>query len=59
LIGTFHPDLVLLDMNMQGMVVMAACKLIRADKDVAIIMLTVRDSEEDKILALDAGAEIL
>jgi two-component system, OmpR family, KDP operon response regulator KdpE len=56
-IGTFHPDLVLLDMNMPGMGGLAACKLIRADKNIAIIMLTVRDSEEDKILALDAGAD--
>jgi two-component system, OmpR family, KDP operon response regulator KdpE len=56
-IASFHPDLVLLDMNMPGMGGLAACKLIRADKSVAIIMLTVRDSEEDKILALDAGAD--
>jgi transcriptional/translational regulatory protein YebC/TACO1 len=31
--------------------------MIRADKNVAIIMLTVRDSEEDKVAALDAGAD--
>ena len=53
----FHPDLVLLDMNMPGMGGLAACKWIRADKNVAIIMLTVRDSEEDKVAALDAGAD--
>jgi two-component system KDP operon response regulator KdpE len=53
----FHPDLVLLDINMPGMGGLAACKLIRADKNVAIIMLTVRDSEEDKVAALDAGAD--
>jgi two-component system, OmpR family, KDP operon response regulator KdpE len=53
----FHPDLVLLDINMPGMGGLAACKMIRADKDIAIIMLTVRDSEEDKVSALDAGAD--
>ena len=53
----FRPDLVLLDINMPGMGGLAACKMIRADKNVAIIMLTVRDSEEDKVAALDAGAD--
>jgi two-component system, OmpR family, KDP operon response regulator KdpE len=53
----FHPDLVLLDVNMPGIGGLAACKLIRADKNVAIIMLTVRDSEADKVAALDAGAD--
>jgi two-component system, OmpR family, KDP operon response regulator KdpE len=55
--GQFHPDLVLLDINMPGMGGLAACKLIRMDKNVAIIMLTVRDSEADKVAALDAGAD--
>ncbi len=53
----FRPDLVLLDINMPGMGGLAACKAIRADADVAIIMLTVRDSETDKVQALDAGAD--
>jgi two-component system KDP operon response regulator KdpE len=53
----FHPDLVLLDMNMAGMGGLAACRAIRADASVAIIMLTVRNSEADKVQALDAGAD--
>jgi two-component system KDP operon response regulator KdpE len=53
----FRPDLVLLDMNMPGMGGFAACRTIRDDTDVAIIMLTVRNSEEDKVRALDAGAD--
>jgi two-component system, OmpR family, KDP operon response regulator KdpE len=56
-INPFHPDLVLLDINMPGIGGLEACKRIRADKNVAIIMLTVRDSEEDKVEALDAGAD--
>jgi len=55
--GRFHPDLVLLDINMPGMGGLAACKMMRADKNVAIIMLTVRDTEADKVAALDAGAD--
>jgi two-component system KDP operon response regulator KdpE len=51
-----NPDLILLDMNMPGMGGMAACREIRAASEVAIIVLSVRDSEKDKIAALDAGA---
>lgn len=51
------PDLILLDMNMPGMGGMAACRELRAVSDVAIIVLSVRDGERDKIAALDAGAD--
>ncbi|MCU1336535.1 MAG: kdpE [Bryobacterales bacterium] len=50
-------DLVLLDVNMPGMSGLATCREIRASSEVAIIMLTVSDSEEDKVAALDAGAD--
>ena len=53
----YRPDLVLLDINMPGMGGLAACKAIRADTSIAIIMLTVRNSEADKVGALDAGAD--
>jgi two-component system KDP operon response regulator KdpE len=53
----FRPDLVLLDVNMPGMGGLAACREIRADTNVGIIMLTVRNSEGDKVAALDAGAD--
>jgi two-component system KDP operon response regulator KdpE len=56
-VRTFHPDLVLLDMNMPGMGGLAACKAIRSDGNVAIIMLTARNAEPDKVAALDAGAD--
>jgi two-component system, OmpR family, KDP operon response regulator KdpE len=52
-----NPDLILLDMNMPGMGGMAACREIRALSEAAIIVLSVRDSEKDKIAALDAGAD--
>ena len=53
----YRPDLVLLDINMPGIGGLAACRELRADTGVGIIMLTVRNSEEDKIEALDAGAD--
>jgi len=53
----FRPDLILLDINMPGMGGIAACKAIRQDNNVAIIMLTVRNTEKDKVEALDSGAD--
>lgn len=53
----FDPDAVLLDLNMPGMGGMATCRELRAVSDVAIIVLSVRDGERDKIAALDAGAD--
>ncbi len=44
-------------MNMPGMGGLETCRTIRANSDVAIIMLTVRNTEADKIAALDAGAD--
>ena len=53
----FRPDLVLLDINMPGMGGLAACRAIRADANVALIMLTVHNTEAAKVEALDAGAD--
>jgi len=50
-------DLVLLDMNMPGMGGLAACRELRSGSEAAIIMLTVRNTEQDKVTALDAGAD--
>lgn len=50
-------DLVLLDMNMPGTGGIETCRLIRSSSDVAIIMLTVNNTERDKVEALDAGAD--
>ena len=53
----YRPDLVLLDINMPGMGGLAACRELRADPNVAIVMLTVHNTEADKVKALDAGAD--
>lgn len=53
----FRPDLVLLDINMPGMGGLAAARLIRQDSTIALIMLTVRNTEKDKVEALDSGAD--
>lgn len=52
-------NLVLLDMNMPEMDGVETCRAIRGGQgsDMAIIMLTVRNKEQDKIAALDAGAD--
>jgi two-component system, OmpR family, KDP operon response regulator KdpE len=50
-------DLILLDMNMPGLGGLETCRVIRGQSEIAIIVLTVRDSESDKVEALDAGAD--
>jgi Response regulators consisting of a CheY-like receiver domain and a winged-helix DNA-binding domain len=57
LFGTEPFDIILLDVNMPGIGGLQACREIRQKSDVPIIMLTVRDAERDKVLALDAGAD--
>jgi two-component system KDP operon response regulator KdpE len=51
-------DAVLLDINMPGMGGVKACREIRRSLPrLGILMLTVRDGEDDKVVALDAGAD--
>jgi two-component system KDP operon response regulator KdpE len=52
-----QPDLVLLDVNMPGLGGLEVCREIRDRSDVPIVMLTVRNTERDKVQALDAGAD--
>jgi two-component system KDP operon response regulator KdpE len=60
-LGAFerHPsDLVLLDINMSGINGIDACRRIRGISPRAgIVMVTVRDLEDDKVRALEAGAD--
>ncbi|MDT0189756.1 response regulator transcription factor [Rothia terrae] len=50
-------DLVLLDVMLPGQSGMEVCKQIRATSAVPIIMLTAKDSEIDKVLGLELGAD--
>jgi len=57
-IQTHRFDLVLLDINMPGLSGVETCRQIRLlEPRTGIIMLTVRDGEEDRVRALDAGAD--
>ena len=51
------PSLILLDMNMPGMGGLETCRAIRAGGDTPVIILSVRNTEKDKVAALDAGAD--
>ncbi|MDP9169572.1 MAG: response regulator transcription factor [Acidobacteriota bacterium] len=51
------PDLILLDLNMPGIGGLETCRAIRETSDVPIIVLSVRNTERDKVQALDAGAD--
>lgn len=51
-------EAVLLDINMPGMGGVATCRALRKlSATLPILMLTVRDSEDDKVEALDAGSD--
>lgn len=50
-------DLVLLDLMMPGMSGTEVCKKIRQQSNVPVIMVTARDSEIDKVVGLEIGAD--
>lgn len=52
-----EPDLVVLDLNLPHMDGLTACREIRRDSRVPILVLSVREAEEDKVAALELGAD--
>ena len=50
-------DLVLLDLMMPGMPGTEVCRQLRQRSNVAVIMVTARDSEVDKVVGLELGAD--
>jgi two-component system, OmpR family, KDP operon response regulator KdpE len=57
LVRKLKPDLILLDVNLPGISGIEVCREVRRTSDAPIIMLTVRNAERDKVVALDAGAD--
>ena len=55
--GAGRPDLILLDLGLPGIDGVDVIRGLRGWSDVPIVVLTVREGERDKILALDAGAD--
>jgi two-component system KDP operon response regulator KdpE len=52
-----QPDLILLDLNMPGIGGLETCRAVRETSEVPIIILSVRNTEREKVQALDAGAD--
>ncbi len=52
-----QPDLILLDIMLPGRDGMEVCREVRKKYDTPIIMLTAKDSEIDKVLGLELGAD--
>jgi len=51
------PDLVLLDIMLPGMDGLEVCRRIRTASEVPILMLTAKETVEDRVRGLDAGAD--
>jgi two-component system KDP operon response regulator KdpE len=55
--ATGHPDAIILDLNLPDMDGVEVTQSLREWASIPIIVVSVRDMEEDKISALDAGAD--
>jgi len=51
------PDLILLDLMLPELSGIEVCRIIRAESGVPIVMLTAKDSELDKVVGLELGAD--
>jgi two-component system alkaline phosphatase synthesis response regulator PhoP len=57
-VGALRPALVVLDIMLPGMDGLEICRRLRAEKNqVAVLMLTARDDDIDKIIGLELGAD--
>lgn len=54
---TFRPDVVLLDVMLPGMDGFEVCRVLRQETNVPILMLTARDTEIDRVIGLEIGAD--
>jgi DNA-binding response OmpR family regulator len=51
------PDLIILDLMLPRLDGLEVCRALRREQDVPIIMLTARDSEVDRVVGLELGAD--
>jgi two-component system KDP operon response regulator KdpE len=56
-IAHYRPDLMLLDLGLPGISGLEVCRQVREQSNLPIIVLSVKDTEKDKVLALDLGAD--
>jgi two-component system response regulator RegX3 len=56
-VRSWRPDLVLLDLMLPGMPGADVCREIRRIGQIPIVMVTAKDSEADKVLGLELGAD--
>jgi DNA-binding response OmpR family regulator len=54
---TRRPDLLVLDVMMPAVDGLDVCRVLRAESDVPILLVTARSTEDDKLLGLDIGAD--
>jgi len=52
-----QPDLIVLDLMLPEIDGLDVCRILRAESEIPIIMLTAKTTEEDKLLGLDLGAD--
>jgi len=52
-----QPDLVILDLMLPKLDGLEVCRALRRERDIAIIMLTARDAEVDRVVGLELGAD--
>ena len=57
LVSQQRPDLLLLDLQLPGISGLEVCRQVRATSNVPIIVLSIKDTERDKVEALDLGAD--
>jgi DNA-binding response OmpR family regulator len=52
-----QPDLVILDLMLPRLEGLEVCRILRRERDLPIIMLTARDTEVDRVVGLELGAD--
>ena len=56
-VAHYRPDVMLLDLGLQGISGLEVIREVRAQSNLPIIVLSVKETERDKVMALDLGAD--